>query len=124
MKSKDTLPIAHSKLIDGFAQLKEYTHYLPFASFCGLCDVEIWVSAAVQQHLLETKRVPVKMLMRGAVFCEGCTQRRARINFLRKNDHYHTIENGLAELNRLLHEEREKSSSSAHRYHLAVWPYD
>ena len=113
----------HSIIIDGFAELINYKNYQPFSSFCGICDDQIIVTSAVQKHLIETKKVPVKMLKRGAIFCTTCKERRARINYLRKGNKFLEEENGRAELIDLEKEEQELKGNSTGLFSSSTWPY-
>lgn len=120
---RQRLPIDHRQLIDGFAELQHHVNYQAYRSFCGICDSQILVTAAIQKHLLEKKKIPVKFLRRGAVYCQTCKDRRVRINFLRKGDHFRAVEGGLDELKRLQAEELEEERKSKQRFHSDEWPY-
>ena len=117
--------IIHSKIMDGFGELARHKFYKSFRSHCGICDREIQVTPSVQKWLLEKKGLPVKMLRRGAVFCEACTRRRARIKYLRKNDNGKGIENGdgVQELEELSWQEACLEAESESLYENAHWPY-
>ena len=120
-KTEPLLPIDHSAVIDGFGQLVNHVNYLPFETFCGLCDAPCHVTSRTQKHILETNRVPVKMLQRGAIYCERCRVRRTRINELRKADNYTRVVGGKEELDELIAE--EKRMQSKNRYLDGEWPY-
>lgn len=123
MKNRPLLPIKHTEIIDGFAELTNHKNYLPFSSFCGICDAKIDVTPADQKHVLEVKKVPVKMMKRGALLCEDCIKRRSRIKFLRKGNKFLEIENGKVDLSELEKEENELKSNSKGRYNSIDWPY-
>jgi len=116
--------IEHGKVIDGFAELEKHSHYIAFDTFCGICDAPVSVSPELQKYLLEAKAIPVKMLRRGAVYCDKCRQRRSRINLLRSGDKWRMVQNGKDELEDLLAEERNLKSRSNHLYEGAMWPYE
>lgn len=116
-------PIDHSVIIDGFAELAQHNQYLPFDTPCGICGLACHVSSRQQKYILEVNRVPVKMLVRGAVFCEGCLERRVALKELRKGRHDHDkatakalIEKYLAEEEKLKRQARPLSASTN-------WPY-
>jgi hypothetical protein len=123
LEQRQLLPINHSIIIDGFAELKTHINYLPFDSFCGICDKNMLVTAAVQKHVVEVRQVPVKMMKRGALFCESCSKRRGRINFLKNGNKFLEEENGKAELIDIEKEEKELQSQSKGLYSAADWPY-
>lgn len=123
LEQNQLLPINHQKIIDGFNQLAEHINYLPFESFCGICDDDIFVTAKKQQYILEEKRVPVKMLMRGAILCKKCAKRRAKMHFLRKGNHWTEIENGKELLQELEDEERLLQTNSKSSYLTVKWSY-
>jgi hypothetical protein len=113
----------HDKLIDGLVNWRSITAYLPFDTFCGVCDKPFSLSPRTQKYMLEVKSIPVKMLRRGAVYCVKCRRRRSRINWLKSADKWRTEPHGKEELNDLLEEERNLKSRSRHRYKIATWPY-
>jgi hypothetical protein len=71
MAKEPPLPIDHTKIMDGFSQLRAFTIYEPLNTFCGICDDPIILSPQEQKYLLEVKGVPVKFLQRGAAYCTG-----------------------------------------------------
>lgn len=115
--------INHNEIIDGFSELQDHKNYLSFNSYCGICDDKILVTPENQKYLLEEKKVPVKMLKRGALFCNSCSKRRARINYLRKGNQFLEEKNGRANLNELEKEENELERMSKSLYLSAEWPY-
>lgn len=122
-KKEPLTPINHSSIIDGFGELHDSANYMPFDSYCGVCDKQIHVSPAAQKYLLEVKQIPVKFLKRGAIYCDECRDRRSRINYLRKGDKWLEVENGKEELNQLQNEESRLEAGSSNRYLDAKWPY-
>ena len=123
LNNKEKVPINHANIIDGFSELHGIKHYISFSSYCGICDSEIFVSSMIQKFILEKNKVPVKFLKRGAVYCEECKDRRARINFLSKGDKWQVTENGKAELIELQNIENNLKSHSKGLYEKADWPY-
>ena len=117
------VPIEHARITDGFAELESHQYYRPLATYCGICDGPITVSALEQKYLLERGSVPVKRLRRGAVFCPECAKRRARIKALRSGDRWRTVPGGKEELSQLTAEEARLQAQSVHRYLHAEWPY-
>jgi hypothetical protein len=73
--------------------------------------------------MLEVNRVPVKMLQRGAVFCEPCRVRRSRIKALRKEHPQRQGQSGVEELDRLEAEEADAQRGAGRKYEKASWPY-
>ena len=122
-KVEPLLSIDHSKIIDGFAELTNHVNYLPFDTYCGICDAECHVSPAAQKYILESNRVPVKMLQRGDVYCENCRARRAEINSLRRRDRHRDVEGGRELLDRLTNEENTLKAKSKRLFHNGNWPY-
>jgi hypothetical protein len=98
--------IDHTKLIDGFEELTKHRYYLPFQTFCGICDRLFELSPRVQKYMLEVRGIPVKMLQRGAVYCVKCRRRRSRINYLKSGDKWRAAPGGKEEMNDLIREER------------------
>jgi hypothetical protein len=115
---KGAIRIDHAKVIDGHRELIG-NHYIGFDSHCR-CDQPIHISADTQRYLLEEKQIPVKMLMRGAVLCEDCRRRRARMAVLRDL----STETAREELRKLEQEEDRIETTSNRKYERASWPYD
>lgn len=122
-KKKQSVLIEHAKLVDGFGQLTLSPVYVPFETFCGICDAPFVLAPRVQKYMLEVRQIPVKMLARGAVFCVECRRRRSRINWLHSHDRWRSVPNGAEELQRLRSEEHDAHSRSKLRYQTAIWPY-
>lgn len=120
---KEPLLIDHSSIIDGFGELTEHKQYKPFNSYCGICDQNVYVTSAIQKYIVEINKVPVKMLRRGAIFCENCKTRRAKINYLKNGNKYLEVEEGKTELINLRKEEQEIKSQSKGLYESGEWPY-
>jgi hypothetical protein len=93
-------------VIDSQELLRGFTNYVPFDSSCGMCGTVCHVTPKTQKYILEMNRVPVSAMLQGAVFCEECRARRARLKVLRRNDRWRQEPNGAAELERLEGEER------------------
>ena len=123
MKDDLDVPIDHTKVTDGFGQLRGHGVYVPFATYCGICDDPVVLSPREQKYLLEVKGVPVKFLQRGAAYCQRCAKRRARINFLARGDRWRQEPDGAAELEGLRLEESTQQLHSRERYRKAEWPY-
>ena len=123
MTDETSQRIDHAKVMDGFGQLRGHEVYRPIATFCGICDEPIELSAREQKYLLEVKGVPVKFLRRGAAYCQRCTARRARINYLRRGDRWRQEPEAADELARLRAEERDHLGHSRQRFRGAEWPY-
>jgi hypothetical protein len=121
--SEGPVPIDHTRITDGFAELESHQFYQPLVTYCGICDHPITLSPLEQKYLLEQASVPVKMLRRGAAYCPECARRRARIKALRSGERWRTEHGGKEELSRLTAEETELKTKSAHRYLRADWPY-
>jgi hypothetical protein len=119
----EAVPIDHGKLIDGFGELWGYATYRPFDTFCGICDAPVILTPGEQKYLLEVKRVPVKMLQRGAVYCASCRSRRARMNELKRIDGTKTAPDVRAELAQLRSLEDDSRRLSHSRFERAAWPY-
>ena len=123
-RKEPLLPIDHSKIIDGFAELAGQVNYQLFDTFCGICSEETHVTPAVQKHLLEVKQLPVKFMHYGAIYCACCAKRRIHINFLRKKDRWHNIENGQEALQSLLADEEQLKKTPGQRQpNSSDWPY-
>ena len=122
-KQEQLLPIKHADIIDGFTELQDHINYLPFNSFCGICDGKIAVSPRDQKHVLEVKKVPVKMMRRGALLCENCIKRRGRINYLKKGNKFIEEENGKTDLSKLESQEKELKWKSKGLFGSIDWPY-
>ncbi|MDF1699242.1 MAG: hypothetical protein P1U56_25530 [Saprospiraceae bacterium] len=120
---KPNTNIEHDKIIDGFAELYHHKKYIEFHSNCGICSTKICVTPRTQKYVLEVKGVPVKMMKRGALFCENCRKRRARINYLKKGNKFIEVENGKAELKSLRDEEYNLKWSSGGNDKTYDWPY-
>jgi hypothetical protein len=118
-----TFPISHHKLIDGFGELAASSVYLPFETFCGICDAPFVVHPRIQKYMLEVRQIPVKMLRRGAVFCLACRRRRSRLNWLRHHDRWRSTPGGADERDRLRSEENSALAQSRRLYETAPWPY-
>lgn len=114
------IKIDHDKLIDGFGQLARFVRYRTFETSCSVCDASVVLSPLDQKHLLEERKIPVKMLMRGAVRCPACRARRERIKALLRVGG----RSGHAEARSLTEEENALSAASSHKYRHAPWPYD
>ena len=123
MKDDTPVPIDHKKVTDGFSQLRGREVYVPLSTFCGVCDDPIELTPREQKYLLEVKGVPVKMLQRGAAFCQRCAKRRARINYLAREERWRQEPDGKAELEQLRMEERANMLHSRERFRGAKWPY-
>jgi hypothetical protein len=80
MANRVRVPIDHSRLIDGFAELRGRTHYEDESLQCGDCGRAFVFTAAAQKYVFEVRGVPVKMRNRGAAFCDACRDVRARRN--------------------------------------------
>jgi hypothetical protein len=78
------VPIDHSKLCDGFAQLAFSKFYRDRDATCGVCRADFLLDARAQKEILERNGVPLKMLDRGAAFCPSCLPRRRRLNELNR----------------------------------------
>jgi len=115
--------IEHDKIIDGFAELTHHTNYIEFHVNCGICSIKICATPEIQKYVLEVKGVPVKMMKRGALFCENCSKRRARINYLKKGNKFIEVENGKTELKNLQDEENKFEWNSGASDKPYDWPY-
>jgi hypothetical protein len=120
---KVTFAINHHKLIDGFGELNGSRVYVPFATFCAICDAPFVLHPRIQKYMLEVRQIPVKMLRRGAVFCLECRRRRSRINWLHRHDRWRSITGGGEERDRLRTAESNALAHSRRLYASAVWPY-
>ena len=123
MTDEHELLIDHARIMDGFGELQGQRTYLPFATFCGICDTPLVLSAREQKYLLEVKGVPVKRLRAGAAFCAQCAARRGRINEIARGERWRHVQEGEAELAKLRTEERDAQAQSHQRYLHAEWPY-
>ena len=117
------VPIDHHRIVDGVGQLDGCVSYVPFDTYCGICDESCHVAPRMQKYILEENGVPVKSLQRGAVFCERCRARRARIHALRRGDGWRRVPGGAEEVERLEREERDARAESRRRFEGAPWPY-
>jgi len=120
---KRNTKIEHDKIIDGFAELNNHKDYIEFYANCGICSTAICVTPEIQKYVLEIKGVPVKMMKRGALFCDNCRKRRARINYLKKGNKFIEVENGKIELKNLQEEERNVRWNSGANGNSYDWPY-
>lgn len=118
-----TFLISHQSIVDGFGELAASRVYVPLETFCGVCDVPIVLLPEDQKHLLEVRRIPVKMLRRGAARCVPCRQRRSRLDWLRQHDRWRSVPGGAEERDLLDSQESEARAKSKRRYELATWPY-
>ena len=118
-----TFLINHHKLIDGFGELDGAHTYVPFETFCGICDAPFVLHPRIQKYMLEVRQIPVKMLQRGAVFCLSCRRRRSRLNWLHRHDRWREAPGGAEERDRLRSEEYKARALSKRLYETAVWPY-
>lgn len=119
----NSIKIDHEKIIDGFAELDHHKKYIEFHIHCGVCSTKTYVSPEIQKYILEIKGVPVKMMKRGALFCETCRKRRARINYLKKGNKYLEVENGKTDLKKLQDEENKIRRNSSRSIFTYDWPY-
>lgn len=122
-RQEPLIPIDHARIVDSQAQLVGFPNYVPFDTYCGICDSKCHVTPRTQKYILEVRRVPVSALRQGAVFCESCRARRARIQALRRNDRWRTVEDGASELSRLEAEEAVARQNSKAQYTVGNWPY-
>jgi hypothetical protein len=78
------VPIDHTKVCDGFAQLASSKFYRDRDATCGICGRDFILGALAQKEILEQNGVPVKFLDRGAAFCGTCLPIRRRIKALER----------------------------------------
>src|SRR3954449_9872814 len=97
-----SIPIDHSQITDGFADLSSHQFYRSLSTYCGICDRPITLSPLEQKYLLEKNSVLVKIVRRGPAFSGEGVKRRARIKLLRAGEHWRSQEGGKEELDRLV----------------------
>ena len=119
------MQIDHTKITDSSGDFVNIIEYIDFTTNCGICGVEFLLTSAAQKYILEVRRVPVKLLRKGAAFCDECTSRRSKINSLKRAEKWRTLPHGKEELHRLLQEElalelRESHHKPDREY---PWPY-
>jgi hypothetical protein len=72
--------IDHSKIIDGFDEMRGKTHCENFEATCGRCGTEFVFTAADQKYVHEVRGVPIKHARRGAAFCKACATQQGEAN--------------------------------------------
>lgn len=122
-QSEDLYPIDHNAIMDGFLQLKGFKEYIPFYTFCRICQSDIRVSSKDQKYILEANTVPVKQLG-SSVYCKECLQRRVAIKRLSQHAQDKKDAPGKIQLQKLMAEENEikKQAKRPKRYKID-WPY-
>jgi hypothetical protein len=68
---RDSAPIDHSRLVDGFGEMQGRTDYEAFEANCARCGARFTLTAAAQKHVHEQLGIPIKRA-RGAGLCSTC----------------------------------------------------